>query len=231
MNYSDVDDVLTTIELKVIDVLTEEQQNYFAKNMNDILTKRGLLDQSASETLSDRIDAIINRSHEPLEVCDYAEAARKSGKTNKVISNNVCNGTLRSIIVNKKKCVFVADLEAFMAGKTGSFKRTRASQSEIDKRNKFVKDYFADNGTATAGDLADLLHDNCDYSSCKDPRDGALSTVRGRINSGLLVNLTKLAGEDRLTREDTVALAGYKPQQQLSLSKLQQDYEDIFTAW
>ena len=191
-----------------------------------------MLDQSASETLSDRIDAIINRSHEPLEVCDYAEAAKRSGKSRKVISNNVRDGVLRIIVINKKKYVFVADLEAFMAGKTSSVKkRTRAPQPEIDKRHKFVEDYFVDNDTVTAGDLADLLHDHCDYSKCANTRDGALSTVRGKILSGLLVNLTKLAGEGKLKREDTIALAGYKPQQQLSLSTLQQDYEDIFTAW
>lgn len=233
MNYSDVDDVMTTIEMKVIDVLPEELQIYFAKNINEILTKRGLLEQSASETLSDRIDAIINRSHEPLSVCDYAEAVKKSGKTNKVISNKACDGTLRSIVINGKKHVFIADLEAYMAGTTGSVKRTKALQPEIDKRNKFIEDYFANNDTAIVGDLADLLHDNCDYSKAQTPRDAALSTIRTRVNSGIFVNLTKLAGEGKITREDTVALAGYKPQQQLALdiSKLQQDYEEIFTAW
>jgi len=229
MNYSDVDDVLTTIEIKVIDVLTEEQKTYFAKNMNDILTKRGLLDQSASETLSDRIDAIINRSHEPLSVCDYEKAAEKANRSKKTIERYANRGVLRNIKVNGRLHVFEEDLKVYIDEKSSN--RKPARKLERMKREEFINNYFANNDTVIAGDLADLLHDNCDYSNTDNPRSSAFSTIRDRVNNGTFVNLTKLDEERAVTREDTIALAGYKPQQQLSLSTLQQDYEDIFTAW
>jgi hypothetical protein len=233
-----IDDLLTTFEKEALDGWPEELQKYFAKNMNAMLKGRGLLEQSLEERISSKISAVTLQSSEPLRVYDYKRAAKEANRSVKTISRNANNGTLRTIEINGRPHVFAEDLEAYVleSNKTSNKKssgRKNAPKSERKKRKELIDNYFADNDTVIAGDLADLLHDNCDYSNTDNPRSSAFSTIRDRVKNGAFVNLTKLDEEKVVTREDTIALAGYEPQQKLNFdfSKSQVDPEDMLIAW